>query len=243
MKTGVNGLNLIKEFEGCRLTAYDIGDGKITIGWGHAEPVGRTNLIAGVTTWSQSQADSQLVADLVEYENAVDSFFTRSFNQNQYDALVSFAYNLGGGVFSRDGWGRNANNASIAYDIMLYCNKGTPYEAGITRRRKAEVALYNSDSVDNNSNDTSNEVKKEKGELKMFIAQCSGGDVNQYIKNGTFVLFNLSRGIYSVLNGQGQVDAVTEGHQLATGNSLSKGFMNNVVITNLINGSKLDYRG
>lgn len=65
MKTGVNGLNLIKEFEGCRLTAYDIGDGKITIGWGHAEPVGRTNLIAGVTTWSQSQADSQLVADLV----------------------------------------------------------------------------------------------------------------------------------------------------------------------------------
>lgn len=99
------------------------------------------------------------------------------------------------------------------------------------------------DDGNSDSNNSSNENKKEIGELKMFIAQCSGGDVNQYIKNGAFVLFNLSRGIYSVLNGQGQVDAVTEGHQLATGNSLSKGFMNNVVITNLINGSKLDYRG
>ncbi|MCJ2003310.1 M23 family metallopeptidase [Lactococcus carnosus] len=89
----------------------------------------------------------------------------------------------------------------------------------------------------------SNEDKKEKGDLKMFIAQCSGGDVNQYIKNGTFVLFNLSRGIYSVLNGQGQVDAVTEGHQMSNGTALTKTIMNNVVITNLINGSKLDYRG
>ncbi|MCJ1995153.1 hypothetical protein GYN67_00410 [Lactococcus piscium] len=77
----------------------------------------------------------------------------------------------------------------------------------------------------------------------MFIVKCTGGDVNQYINNGIFVLFNLSRGTYSVLNGQGQVDAVTEGHQLATGKSLSKGAMNNVVITNLVNGSKLDYRG
>lgn len=94
-------------------------------------------------------------------------------------------------------------------------------------------------SLDGNSN----ESKEEKGDLKMFIAKCSGGDVNQYVKNGTFVLFNLSRGIYSVLNGQGQVDAVTEGHQMSNGTALTKTTMNNVVITNLINGSKLDYRG
>lgn len=93
----------------------------------------------------------------------------------------------------------------------------------------------------NNNDDGSN--KKNKGDLEMFIAKCTGGDINQYVKDGTFVLFNLSRGVYSVLNGQGQVDAVTEGHQLSTGQSLTKGAMNYAVITNLIYGSKLDYRG
>lgn len=96
-------------------------------------------------------------------------------------------------------------------------------------------------TLDDNSNDNNNDNNK--GELKMFIAKCTGGDVNQNIKNGTFVLFNLSRGIFSVLNGQGQVDAVTEAHQLANGTALTKTSMNNVVITNLIFGSKLDYRG
>lgn len=63
---------------------------------------------------------------------------------------------------------------------------------------------------DNTLKDNDNTV--EEGELKMFIAKCTGGDVNQYIKNGSFVLFNLNRGTYSILNGQSQVDAVTEGY-------------------------------
>lgn len=88
-----------------------------------------------------------------------------------------------------------------------------------------------------------NDNTVEEGELKMFIAKCSGGDVNQYIKNGSFVLFNLNRGTYSILNGQSQVDAVTEGYQLSTSKSLTKGSMSYLVITNLIMGAKLDYRG
>ena len=87
------------------------------------------------------------------------------------------------------------------------------------------------------------EIKKaNKGELSMFIAKCVGGDVNQYVKNGTFVLFNLSRGTYSVLNGNSQVDAATESHKLSTGESLTKTEMNYMVIFHLIMGSKLDYR-
>ena len=86
-------------------------------------------------------------------------------------------------------------------------------------------------------------TKANKGELSMFIAKCVGGDVNEYVKNGTFVLFNLSRGTYSVLNGNDQVDAAAESHKLSTGDSLTKTSMNYMVIFHLIMGSKLDYRG
>ena len=87
------------------------------------------------------------------------------------------------------------------------------------------------------------EIKKaNKGELSMFIAKCVGGDVNEYVKNGTFVLFNLSRGTYSVLNGNSQVDAATDSYKLSTGESLTKTEMNYMVIFHLIMGSKLDYR-
>ena len=85
-------------------------------------------------------------------------------------------------------------------------------------------------------------TKANKGELSMFIAKCVGGDVNEYVKNGTFVLFNLSRGTYSVLNGNDQVDAAAESHKLSTGESLVKSEVNYMVIFHLIMGSKLDYR-
>lgn len=89
-----------------------------------------------------------------------------------------------------------------------------------------------------------NEIaKSKKGELSMFIAKCVGGDVNEYVKNGTFVLFNLSRGTYSVLNGNDQVDAAAESYKLTNGNSLTKSEVNYMVIYHLIMGSKLDYRG
>ena len=87
------------------------------------------------------------------------------------------------------------------------------------------------------------EIKKaNKGELSMFIAKCVGGNVNEYVKDGTFVLFNLSRGTYSVLNGNDQVDAATDSYKLSTGESLTKTEMNYMVIFHLIMGSKLDYR-
>ncbi|MBU5242828.1 glycoside hydrolase family protein [Lactococcus lactis] len=146
MKIGTNGLNLIKDLEKCSLTAYRLNDKKITIGWGHAEPVGQTNLVAGVTTWTQAQADNQLFADLVGFENAVSNYFTRSFNQNQFDALVSFAYNLGGGVFANYNWSKTASDSWICSEMILYVNKGTEYEEGLTNRRIREIALYNSSS-------------------------------------------------------------------------------------------------
>jgi GH24 family phage-related lysozyme (muramidase) len=140
---GAKGEALIKKFEGCKLTAYDLGDGMITIGWGHAEPKGRTSLIPGVTKWTQAQADSQFRKDVVTYVNAVNSYFSRSFNQNQFDAMVSFTYNTGTGVFARDKWDKNASNSYITESLANYINRGTAFEAGLRRRRQEEINLFN----------------------------------------------------------------------------------------------------
>ncbi|MHC5227024.1 lysozyme [Enterococcus sp. LJL99] len=140
---GSKGEALIKKFESCKLTAYDLGDGMITIGWGHAESKGRTNLVAGVTTWSQAQADNQFKQDIVGYANAVNNYFTRSFNQNQFDAMVSFAYNVGTGAFANDGWDKNASNSYITESFANYINRGTQFEEGLRRRRQEEINLFN----------------------------------------------------------------------------------------------------
>ena len=82
MKIGNSGLQLIKSFEGCRLTAYKCPAGVWTIGYGHTAGVKQ-----GMTI-TQEQADNYLKSDLVIYENHVNNL-NRSFNQNEFDALVS----------------------------------------------------------------------------------------------------------------------------------------------------------
>ena len=109
--------------------------------------------------------------------------------------------------------------------------------------KMAQDVANGTSTVDETPKEIVKEIKKaNKGELSMFIAKCVGGDVNEYVKNGTFVLFNLSRGTYSVLNGNSQVDAAAESHKLSTGESLTKTEMDYMVIFHLIMGSKLDYR-
>lgn len=77
------GLELIKNFESCRLEAYDDGTGTWTIGWGH------TPATPG-EVWTQEQADAQLEWDLSEYEQCVNEMVFHSINPNQFAALVSF---------------------------------------------------------------------------------------------------------------------------------------------------------
>jgi GH24 family phage-related lysozyme (muramidase) len=167
---GAKGEALIKKFEGCKLTAYDLGDGMITIGWGHAEPKGRTSLIPGVTKWTQAQADSQFRKDVVTYVNAVNSYFSRSFNQNQFDAMVSFTYNTGTGVFARDKWDKNASNSYITESLANYINRGTAFEAGLRRRRQEEINLFNT-PVSGNEITT---VKEGEEEMQAFITVKGG---------------------------------------------------------------------
>lgn len=146
MKISQKGINLIKEFEGCYLTAYKCPADVWTIGYGHTGNVDGVPIHAGMKI-TQAKAEELLVTTLdKKYEPAVRKFTT--LNQNQYDALVSFCYNLGTGIFK--GNLLNAINAenwnSVADQILLY-NKarvnGVLTElAGLTRRRKAERKLF-----------------------------------------------------------------------------------------------------
>lgn len=143
VKTSQNGINLIKEFEGCRLTAYKCPAGVWTIGYGH------TNGVKSGQKISQQQAESFLAEDIKKFESGVNSAVSVSLNQNQFDALVSFSFNCGIGALKSSTLLKklNAGDYNGASNELLRWNKanGKVLE-GLKRRRNAEKALF--DKVD-----------------------------------------------------------------------------------------------
>ena len=136
MKISKNGINLIKRFEGVRLKAYkaDPSEKQWTIGYGHY------GVEAGLTI-TQAEADEFLAKDLAKYEKKVNKYLSKyNFNQNQFDALVSFAFNIG----SIDQLTANGtrNFAMISMKMLEYNKCGGKELAGLTRRRKAERELF-----------------------------------------------------------------------------------------------------
>ncbi|MEK3735727.1 lysozyme [Paenibacillus sp. FSL H7-0941] len=140
------GISLIKSFEGCRLTAYKPVPTETywTIGWGHYGP----DVKAGMTI-TQAQADSMLLSDLAKYEAYVNDAsyvpVTAWLSQNQFDALTSFCYNCGNGSLKKLCVGRTITE--IALNITKYNKGGGNVLAGLVRRRKAELDLYNKADV------------------------------------------------------------------------------------------------
>jgi GH24 family phage-related lysozyme (muramidase) len=136
------GISIIKAFEGCRLTAYKpvTTEPHYTIGWGHYGP----DIKAGMTI-TQAQADSMLIADLAKYEAYVNNpsyvSVTDKLTQNQYDAMVSFCYNCGAGNLQRLCKGRTV--AEIAQHLTAYNKSNGSALPGLTRRRQAELELFN----------------------------------------------------------------------------------------------------
>lgn len=135
MRTSDNGINLIKKFEGCRLTAYKCPAGVPTIGYGHTKGVKMGQVI------TQAQADELLKEDLQKYETNVMKYYEKyKWNQNEFDALASFAYNLGSiNQLTANG---TRSRKVIAEKMLLYINKGSSFEKGLTKRRKAERELF-----------------------------------------------------------------------------------------------------
>jgi lysozyme len=132
------GLDLIKEFEGCRLDAYDDGTGVITIGWGH------TPAMLGETI-TQAQADQMLMDDLQRFEQCVNDMVSHNINPNQFAALVSFAYNLGCGSLEGSTLLSLVNagdydGAAAQFGKWVYA--GGQVLEGLVRRRAAEANLF-----------------------------------------------------------------------------------------------------
>lgn len=143
MKTSPNGLDLIKHFEGCSLVTYKCPAGVWTIGVGSTGP----HVKAGMTI-TQAQADALLAKDMRKFEDGVDKLVRVELDQDEFDACVAFAFNVGLGAFAESTLLKklNAGDVDGAYKEFGRWNKANgKVLAGLTRRRKAEAALFAGD--------------------------------------------------------------------------------------------------
>ncbi|POT54650.1 lysozyme [Citrobacter amalonaticus] len=139
MKTDVNGLNIIKHFEGLRLQAYKCPANIWTIGYGHTASVLPNDVI------TREQAITLLRKDVEESERAVKHYVHVPLTQNQFDALVSFVFNLGGGNFSTSTLLKKLNAGDYngaASEFGRWVNVGGKPQPGLVRRREAESELF-----------------------------------------------------------------------------------------------------
>ena len=137
MKTSQRGINLIKQFEGVRLTAYKCPAGVYTIGYGHTRGVKRGMKI------TEEEASAFLAADLRNSEKAVERYDSvYHWNQNEFDALVSFTFNCGAANLRSLLRNGRRNRSQIAAALPLYRKAGGKVLKGLERRRAAEKALF-----------------------------------------------------------------------------------------------------
>lgn len=141
MRTSNEGIEIIKRFEGCRLKAYKpVSTEKyFTIGYGHYGPDVKNGM-----TITQAQAEAYLRADLEKFEKNVmkyDSIY--HWQQASFDAMVSFAYNLG----SIDKLTANGHRTKeeISEKILAYNKAGGKILQGLVTRRNAEKSLFDRD--------------------------------------------------------------------------------------------------
>lgn len=135
MKTSQRGIDLIKKYEGCRLAAYKPvpTEKYYTIGYGHYG----ADVKPGQAI-TQAQAEAYLRSDVERFENAVSTL--GSWTQNQFDALVSFAYNCGAGNAKKLCSGRTPQQ--IADAMLAYNKAGGTVLKGLTKRREEERRLF-----------------------------------------------------------------------------------------------------
>ena len=140
MKITNEGINLIKKFEGLRLEAYLCPAGVWTIGYGHTKGVKKGQVI------TQLEADNLLKEDLSSFEKGVTSLIKSNINQNQFDSLVSFAFNLGLNNLKSSTLlkkvNANPNDRTIVDEFLKWVYAKKVFLEGLHRRRQAEANLY-----------------------------------------------------------------------------------------------------
>lgn len=144
MSLSLEGVNLICNFEGLKLSAYDDGTGVWTIGYGTTRyPNGQ--LVSEGDRCTLEQAKAYMQHDLKIFERAVNSAVKVPLKQNQFDALVSLAYNIGVGAFKNSSLLKNLNlgnykEAANQFDVWV--NAGGKRLQGLVNRRAIEKKLF-----------------------------------------------------------------------------------------------------
>ena len=139
MRTSQRGINLIKSFESLRLEAYRCPAGIYTIGYGHTAGVRRGDVI------DERRAEQLLADDLKKFE-AVVNRECPGINQNQFDALVAFTFNLGETNLRKSTLLKcvkaNSDGQNIYTEFLRWNKSKGEVLPGLIRRRKAEADLY-----------------------------------------------------------------------------------------------------
>ncbi len=139
MKCSQRGIELIKQYERCRLKAYNDGFGFWTCGWGHTAGVTKD------TIFTPEQADEVFTSDLADVENSVNGLLKTNVTQGQFDALCSFEFNLGCGALKYSTLLADLNAGfadKAAQEFPHWCHVGTRVVAGLVLRRAAEQKLF-----------------------------------------------------------------------------------------------------
>jgi len=137
-KISDNGIKILKALEGLSLKSYLDSAGVWTIGYGHTKTAKANQLI------TERQAETLLIQDLIRFEKYVNSFEIET--QNQYDALVIFAFNIGSFGVNFSKCLKNKDLANLIVWWLKYINAGGAPVFGLVRRRAVEIALFCDDA-------------------------------------------------------------------------------------------------
>ena len=136
-KINKSGLNLIKKYEGCKLNSYICPAGVLTIGYGHTGKDVKPN-----QTISKKKAINLLKKDLARFERHVQSYnYIYEWTDNEFSALVSFAYNIGN-IDQLTAYGTRTRS-QIRSAMLKYVKANGKTLQGLVKRRKAELKLFN----------------------------------------------------------------------------------------------------
>ena len=145
MKVNNLGIDLMHYFEGCKLEAYQCSAKVWTIGWGNTYYQDKNPVKQGDKI-TQNQANELFEFVVNEFAVGVEKLLTKKVNENQFSALVCFAYNVGTGNLAKSTLlkkvNANPNDPSISNEFLRWNKAGGKELLGLTRRRTAESKLY-----------------------------------------------------------------------------------------------------
>lgn len=174
MKISQAGKDLIISFEGIRLEAYKCPAGVWTIGVGSTQPPVHPGEVI-----TKKEAMDRFDRDLVKFEKAVDRLVTVPLTQNQFDALVSFTFNVGEGALAKSTLLKKLNAGdydAVPAELMKWTKGGGKELPGLVRRRRAEAALWRGVDERGKPNPDESRIEPDAPKPKKTMAKSKEGN-------------------------------------------------------------------